>query len=88
MCEISVEQKDGWKAISILIDSGASDSVAPPGMFPKIEVFETNASKAGMQYAAAGRHKIANLGMQRPYIHLPDGSKYTMAFQVAGVSKA
>ena len=42
----------------------------------------------GVQYTAAGGHKIANLGMQRPYIHLLDGSKYTMAFQVAGVSKA
>ena len=35
MCEVSVEHKEGWKAISILIDSGASDSVAPPGCFHK-----------------------------------------------------
>ena len=41
-----------------------------------------------MEYTAAGGHKIPNLGMQRPYIHLLDGSKYTMTFQVAGVSKA
>ena len=88
MCEVSVEHKEGWKAISILIDSGASDSVAPPGLFPDIKVLETNASKAGMHYTAAGGHRIANLGMQRPYIHLLDGTKYTMAFQVAGVSKA
>ena len=71
-----------------LIDSGASDSVAPPGLFPQIKVLETNASKAGVQYTAAGGHKIANLGMQRPYIYMQDGSQYTMAFQVAGVSKA
>ena len=88
MCEVSIEHKDGWKAISILIDSGASDSVAPPGMFPQIKILETNASRAGMEYTAAGGHKIPNLGMQRPYIHLLDGSKYTMTFQVAGVSKA
>ena len=88
MCEVSVEHKDGWKAISILIDSGASDSVAPPGMFPEIKILQTNASRAGVQYTAAGGHQIPNLGMQRPYIHLLDGSKYTMAFQVAGVSKA
>ena len=48
---------------------------------------ETNASRAGVQYTTAGGHKISNLGMQRPYIHLLDGSKHTMAFQVAGVSK-
>ena len=41
MCEVSMEQKDGWKAISILIDSGARDSVAPPGLFPQIKVLET-----------------------------------------------
>ena len=70
MCEVSVEHKDGWKAISILIDSGASDSVAPPGMFPQVKVLETNASKAGMQYTAAGGHKITNLGMQGPYIYI------------------
>ena len=88
ICEVSVEHKPGWKAVSILIDSGASDSVAPPGLFPKIKILETDASRAGVQYTAAGGHKIANLGMQRPYIHLPDGSKYVMSFQVAGVSKA
>ena len=88
MCEVSVEHKDGWKAISILIDSGASDSVAPPGLFPQIKILETDASRAGVQYTVAGGPKIANLGMQRPYIHPPDGSKYTMSFQVAGVAKA
>ena len=88
LCHVSVEQKDGWKAISILIDSGASDSVAPPGTFPDVKTLETNASKAGVQYTAAGGHKIDNLGMQRPYIFLQDGSKHIMSFQVAGVSKA
>ena len=88
MWEVSIEHKERRKAKSILIDSGASDSVAPPGMFPQIQILETNASRAGMEYTAAGGHKIPNFGMQRPYIHLLDGSKYTMAFQVAGVSKA
>ena len=41
-----------------------------------------------MQYTAAGGHEIPKLGMQRPYIHLLDGTRYTMAFQEAGVSKA
>ena len=45
MANLSTEYKDGWKAISILIDSGASDSVAPKGYFPDVPVCETNASK-------------------------------------------
>ena len=80
MCEVSVEHKDGWKAISILIDAGASDSVAPPGMFPEVKVLETNASRAGVQYTAAGGHKIPNLGMQRPFIHFQDGTRHIMTF--------
>ena len=41
-----------------------------------------------LKYTAAGGHKIDNLGMQRPYVFLLDGSKHIMSFQVAGVSKA
>ena len=67
---------------------GTTSRVAPPGTFPEVKVLETNASKAGVQYTAAGGHKIDNLGMQRPYIFLQDGSMHIMSFQVAGVSKA
>lgn len=86
--EISMEYQDGYKAISILIDSGASDSVAPPGLFPEIPVYETNASRGGLEYTAAGGQNIPNLGMCRPIIYRTDGSAMTMSFQVAGVSKA
>ena len=41
-----------------------------------------------MEYTAAGGHKIPNLGMCRPIVYRTDGSGMTMAFQVAGVSKA
>ena len=83
----SVGYQEGWRAISILVDSGASDSVTPPGVFPGIDVFETDASKAGLEYTAAGGHKIRNLGMCKPIIQTLDGTQYVMGFQVAGVSK-
>ena len=79
-------QQQGYKAISILIDSGASDSVAPPGLFSDIQVFETNASRGGLEYTAAGGHKLPNLGMCRPIVHRTDGSAMTMSFQVAAYS--
>ena len=63
-------------------------TLSPHQTFPKISVFVTTPSRAGLEYTAAGGHKVANLGMQRPYIYMQDGSQYTMAFQVAGVSKA
>ena len=40
LCAFTEEYQDGFKAISILIDSGASDSVAPPGTFPDVKVLE------------------------------------------------
>ena len=83
-----MEQKDGWKAISILIDSGASDSVAPAGTFPGVPIYETTASKGNLFYTAAGGHIIRNEGMCRPIIRTTDGNGYVMSFQVAGVSKA
>ena len=78
--EFSSTYQNGYKAISILIDSGASDSVAPPGLFDKINVLETDASRNGLEYTAAGGHRIPNLGMCRPIVYRTDGSGMTMAF--------
>ena len=86
--EISVEKKDGGIAVSILIVSGASDSVAPPGMFPDIPIIKTNLSEGGLMYTAAGGEQIPNQGMQRPVVYTPDGTRHMMTFQVAGVHKA
>ena len=71
--EISTNYKNGYKAISILIDSGASDSVAPNGFFPDIPVYETNASKANLMYTAAGGNKITNEGMCMPKLYSENG---------------
>ena len=38
IAQISTEYKEGWKAISILVDSGASDSVSPPEIFNGIPI--------------------------------------------------
>ena len=85
---MSMEHKEGWVAISILIDSGASDSVCPPGLFPEVPVYETSASRNGVEYTAAGGHNIANLGMCQPIIHTLEGDQKMFAFQVASVGKA
>ena len=88
VCNISTEYKEGWKAVSILIDSGASDSVAPKSFFPNIPVMETNASKSGLTYTAVGGHKIRNEGMSRPVFYTETGKPIVMNFQIAEVSKA
>ena len=80
--------QEGWKAISILINSGASDSVAPKGFFPEIPTYETNASRANLMYPAAGGNNIRNEGMCITKLYSLDGRATAFAFQVAGVSKA
>lgn len=86
--EISMEYQEGYKARTILIDSGASDSVAPPGLYPEIPIYETNASRSGLEYIAAGGQKIPNLCMYIPTIYRSYGSPVAMSFKVAGMSKA
>ncbi len=53
LCDTSTEHHDGWEAVSILIDPGASDSVALKAIFPDIQICTTNASRADLVYTAA-----------------------------------
>ena len=80
-------QQDGWKPISIMVDSGACDCVAPPDTFPGIPVVATTASRDGLEYTAAGGHRIANLGMSRPAVFTTAGECNSMTFQIAAISK-
>ena len=50
----SCESQTGWTAISILLDSGASDSVALPVTFLGVNVFETDASRARLEHTTEG----------------------------------
>ena len=88
MCEISLQKQNGWVPLSIMVDSGAGESVSPPGMFPNVPIFETTASQSGVEYTAASGHKIPNLGMSCPVVYTTDGSKHIMNFQIAAVTKA
>ena len=78
--------EDGWKLVSIIIDSGASDSVAPPNAFP-VPIHQTDASIAGLCYTAAGGQRIPNEGASGPILHTASGGKYLMTFQIAAVTK-
>ena len=70
-----------------MVDSGACDCVAPPGTLPGIPVVETKLSKGGLEYTAAGGHKIPNLGMSRPVVFTTDGECNAMTFQIASIAK-
>ena len=87
LCQVSTTRQDGWHPISIMMDSGACDCVAPPGTFPGIPIMQKTASRDGLEYTAAGGHRIPNLGMCRPVVFTMDGERNAMAFQMAAISK-
>jgi hypothetical protein len=49
----SVEEFKGWEKIRIQVDSGAIDTVVPPGVARESQLKETKASKKGVGYVAA-----------------------------------
>ena len=74
--------------LAITVDSGASDSIGPEGIAPGVEVRETAASKAGVQYTVANGHKIPNKGEKDVPMVTEEGDEASMTFQIADVHKA
>ena len=71
----------------MIVDSGAGESVAPSDAFMDYPVYETDASKSGLECTAAGGHSIVNQGVSQPLLHTADGEKRIMTFQIAEVTK-
>ena len=77
----------GEKLIEVVVDSGAVQSVAPPGLFPGT-VEPSAMSRAGRTYRAANGSQIRNLGQVRVPFVSPEGHKCSFPFQVAEVEHA
>ena len=75
------------RVIEVVVDSGAVQSVAPPGLFPG-EVEPSEMSKAGRTYRAANGSRIRNLGQVRVPFVSTEGHKCNFPFQVAEVEHA
>jgi hypothetical protein len=84
---VSKEHKDGkTRVVEAVVDSGAEESVAPPGCFPGA-VVPSRMSRAGGKYRAANGARIPNLGQQRvPFVN-EDGGKCGILFQIAEVER-
>ena len=54
--------EQGWKMISMAVDSGACETVANPEEMPGYEVTETTESKKGINFCSATGEEIPNLG--------------------------
>ena len=77
----------GERTIEVVVDSGAVQSVAPPGLFPG-EVEPSEMSKAGRTYRAANGSRIRNLGQVRVPFVSTEGHRCSFPFQVAEVEHA
>ena len=75
------------KVIEVVVDSGAVESVAPPGLFPGT-VEPSAMSRTGRTYRAANGSRIRNLGQVRVPFVSPEGHKCSFPFQVAEVEHA
>ena len=56
---------DGWVRVKGVMDSGASECVAPPTMCPHYPIVPSVGSEAGQKYMCASEELIPNLGEQR-----------------------
>ena len=78
---------DGWEKITLMVDSGASDTVVPPSVCKGAEIHTT--PKVGIEYECANGKPLYNLGERRCGAMLSQGGDVIgMAFQVVDVGRA
>ena len=77
----------GWMCIKGVMDSGASESVAPPSMCPEVEVTPSVGSKAGQNYISASDDLLPNLGEQLIDVVTDDGRDGRVRYQIAEVTR-
>jgi len=61
---LKVDPVTGWRRVTSVMDSGASECCAPPELAPEVQMTESEGSRRGQKYtaAAAGGKSLENLG--------------------------
>ena len=76
----------GWRKVKAVVDSGAEETVTPPGLLPG-QVEESPMQRAGGRYRAANGARLPNLGQLLTEFRTPEGHGCSLRFQVAGVER-
>ena len=84
---VSRQSDDGWLQVKGVMDSGASESVAPPDLAPHYPVTSSPGSLSGQEYTSASGNAIPNLGEKILDIVMEDGRESQIKYQVAEVSR-
>ena len=77
----------GTRRGRITIDSGAAESVMPPGEVPEIPIKESEGHKKGINYVAANGSKMPNLGEKSIKFNTRDGTNSGITFQITHARK-
>ena len=85
LCSLD-QSKAGWKTVTAVVDSGAEETVAPPGLLPG-RVEESPMQRAGGRYRAANGSRLPNLGQQVAAFRTTEGLARSLRFQIAGVER-
>ena len=84
----SVDQFRGkWEKVSVIVDSGAIDSVIPDSVALGFQKRDTAASRQGLKYRAANGTPIANEGEKTLQGYSNEGKPLGITMQVAKVTK-
>ena len=78
--------RSGWRVATAVLDSGAEETVAPPGLLPgRLE--SSPMSRAGGRFRAANGTRIPDLGQQVAAFTTAEGHSCSLRFQIAGVER-
>ena len=83
----SKQDENGYTAVTSVMDSGASESVAPAAMCPGYPIRPSAGSLAGQKYLSASDDLIPNLGEQLLQVVTETGREGTVKYQIAEVSR-
>jgi hypothetical protein len=78
--------RPGARAVRAIVDSGAEESVAPPGTFDT-PILPSAMSEAGLTYTAANGAPIKNLGRTTVTFQDKDDRTSALRFEVAEVTQ-
>ena len=76
-----------WTRVDLTIDSGACETVGPPGLATAINIKESEGSKRGDKYRVANDDTIPNLGEKFIMGVNENGTQLGMTIQMADVTK-
>jgi len=85
---MTIDPTTKWRRIKSVMDSGASDNCAPPELAPEIPIVESEGSRQGQKYTAAGGKSIDNLGEKTlDKMVVNEGAAISGTYQMAEVMR-